>query len=200
MKKRRYRNTAIFMLLLLPSLAFAEFQLEGTLTGELSTDDPALGSWKYTLHLVWDTGTVYGLSHVNMIVDDLGLCDCSTVMNALDWVEPSGYLSGDPEGCSLDVMTDLSCNGDPSLALDGIFLKFEPYEIEGCEAGVSGEMTVVFYSFYPPYPIDAPNMALVDKYGQLSGWGNVSGVFPGIPCDSVAADPESWGTIKSLYR
>jgi hypothetical protein len=183
---------------LIPGVVMAEFAINGVSTAEL-VNDP-MGKYKYTLEITWDTGTQYAMSHINLLIDTGANCTCGIIADGISFDAMNGSLYGNPNDCELDVYTELNCQGDPSLGLSGIMLKFEPDETEDCEPDVTGQMTIVFYSNYRPAHIGQPNLALSDKFGQLSGFGNISGVFPALPCDTIDNDDTTWGSIKTHYR
>lgn len=178
----------------------AECFISTHIEAELNTDDPGLGTWKYTVILSWDTGTQYGLSHFNIWLDEEGFnCGCAEIASSLNLVNPAGLATGEGGACSVPFDSYLECGGDPSLGINGILIKFEPDE-DTCEAGASGEGSFVFYSNYSPAPVALPNSFVVDKHGQLSCYGSVTGVFPGLACNPVGTLVGSWGSIKSIYR
>ncbi len=180
--------------------AAAQCSLTGNITAALTTD-PLLPPWEYTLTVTWDTGSVYGLSHIDLIIDPLATsCLCPDLDEYLFPVTPAGTALGEG-GCTAQFGTELDCSGDPSIpGVDGTLLKFEPVEGEICELDVTGTATLVFYSSYGPYPIDAEALALVDKFAGNYCFGMVTGVFPTLACDSIPDEKDSWGNIKGQYR
>ena len=182
-----------------------------TISGEVTaaeTTDPTLPAWEYTLTATWDTGSMFGLSHFNLLVDLTGgTCDCQEVMDSIVLVNPSGTSDGVTSGpgggdpCTLDYNALWECDGDPSIpGVEGIILKFAPDESLGCEPDVAGSVDVVFYSDLPPVPIDEDVISMSDKADLNYCFGTVSGVFPGMPCDPVPNKVESWGGLKGEYR
>ena len=108
--------------------------------------------------------------------------------------------TAEPDGCTVFYDAFLECDGDPSIeGIEGFLLKFEPIEDEGCEPGEMGMGTFVFYSDFPPAPIDEDYVSLVDKHGQLYCTGTLTGDFPGIPCNPVANEGATWTQVKGLY-
>ena len=188
-----------FVFLMAPSVLLAESYLIGNITAEAG-DWGELGSWKYTLYVTWDTGTNYGLSHLDLIVDDGTHCTCSAIGDAINWDTPPGYFVGEEGLCQMGLDTELNCQGDPSIDVWSPLFKFEPNEGPDCHAGPVGEMTIVFYSNFSPAPIADPNLFLVDKYSQYSEFGMVTGVFPGLPCDPIANTAYPWAGLKAIYR
>jgi hypothetical protein len=166
----------------------------------MPTPDPG-PAWVYTLTFTWDTGSPYALSHANLFMDEAdGNCTCTDFQEVLVWDDPVGYSDGDPL-CTVQYSGLLQCDGDPSIPdLGGILLKFEPILDGTCEPGPAGAATFTFYSHLAPAPIDADILSLVDKSALNSCSGTLSGDFPAMECDPVAAEPIRWGKAKSLYR
>ncbi|MBU8871619.1 MAG: hypothetical protein KOO60_12205 [Gemmatimonadales bacterium] len=189
----------ISSLLFAPSALLAESYLSGTISAE-SSGGNELGAWKYTLHVVWDTGTLFGLSHVDLIIDDGTHCECDELGDAIAWDTPAGYLMGEEGDCQMGLDKELNCMGDPSIGVLSPLFKFEPNEGPDCHAGPVGELTIIFFSDYSPAPIADPNLFLVDKYSQYSEFGMVTGFFPGLPCDPVSSKTLHWGGLKAVYR
>ena len=186
------------LIILLPATALGQFSLTGEITAE-RVDDP-LGSWAYTLHVTWDTGTRYGLSHLDLIFDDGRNCDCEEIFASVRWGDPAGTMTAEGGGMLLDVDHELNCKGDPSIDVVVPLFKFSPREHDGHEAGPTGEMTVVFYSNYAPAAIAEPNLFLVDKFSQYSDFGQVTGVFPALACDPLPIEADTWDSLKARYR
>ena len=199
---RRY-VLSVAVLGLLIAGASVTARAECTITGTISAEmvDHALGMWRYTLELIWDTGSPYALSHANLLLDPgFGECLCVDFEEALAWEDPIGSSDGYPEGCTVYYYGMLECHGDPSIpGVDGFLLKFEPYEYESCAPGPTGIGTFVFYSDYGPAPIDDDILSVVDKHGQASCIGTLTGEFPGIPCDPLAGEGATWTSVKELY-
>ena len=209
----RWKRSALLTLvsmaaLGLPLLAQADCSITGNVSAEMNNQNPEMGTWMYTMVVTWETGTMYGLSHFNLLVDIMGgTCLCEDVTDAIVMVNPagtsdgvtSGPMGGDP--CTLDWNTYLVCDGDPSIpGVDGIILKWEPDESLGCEPDVAGTVSVVFYSDLAPVPVDEDLISMSDKAGLTYCFGHVTGVFPGLACDPVPAEGTSWGSLKGDYR
>ena len=47
----------------------ADCALAGECAAIANPDDPALGDWKYRLHLTWDTGTEVGVDHFDLLLN-----------------------------------------------------------------------------------------------------------------------------------
>jgi hypothetical protein len=162
-------------------------------------NDPAGLAWVYTLTVDWNTGSRYDLSHISLLLDaEGGSCSCNDFYSALSWEPVIGKSSGG-SSCETLYYGELGCKGDPSIpGVGGIALKFEP--MEGCAPGTLGSAVFKFYSDLRPAPINEDILSLVDKFGQNSCFGYLTGKFPGLPCDPVAAEDTSWGRVKGLYR
>lgn len=194
-------TTIVTMALLTMSaqLAFAACDISGTI---VATVNPNLSgpTWCYTLTIDWDTGSQNALSHMDLLLDtSSGTCTCADFSDALVWDDIIGSSNGDPS-CTVDYTGGLECSGDPSIpGVDNILLKFEPIE-EGCEPGVTGTGTFVFYSNLGPAPIDEDILSLVDKFANDSCFGMLSGDFPSMSCDPVDVRDTGWGHLKGAYR
>ena len=203
-------NVLAFTLIVLVATggtAAAQCSISGNITAA-ETTDPTLPAWEYTLAVTWDTGTMFGLSHFNLLVDMTGgTCDCQEVMDGIEFMNPVGTTDGVTSGpgggdpCTLDYEASWWCDGDPSIpGVEGIILKFEPDESLGCEPDVTGSLEVVFYSDLPPVPVDEDVISMSDKADLIYCFGNVSGVFPAMPCDPVPNEGSTWGGLKGEYR
>ncbi len=181
--------------------ALADCFINGTITAG-DNPDPEGPAWMYTLELTWDTGSVHGLSHVNLLLDPgLGTCLCQDFHDALIWESPVGYSDGYPDGCTVDYEGYIECEGDPSLSgFEGFLLKFEPIEGGSCEPGSTGTGTFVFYSDLPPAPIDEDVLSVVDKHSQEHCAGHLAGDFPAMVCDPVSNEDAAWGQLKGMFR
>ena len=198
--QRRFGAVVILATILASAPVLAQCSLEAHIDSRMNTGDPSLGGWVYTLTVDWNTGSQYALSHLNLWLDEGNQnCLCSDIGGALNLPAESDPTEGTPTACDLVFESLLECNGDPSIGLTGTIIKFEPFEGEGCEAGVSGTMTYTFYSDFAPSNIYLPNMYLTDKAGQTACSGQITGVFPGLPCDPTPVDNVTWGGIKLRY-
>ncbi len=173
--------------------------LSGTISANLD-DGSGYGTWKYTLRVSWDTGTKFGLSHFDLIVDDGTNCACSEIDNAIAWGGSPGFMVSEDGDCQMGMDKELNCKGDPSIGVYSSLFKFEPNEGPDCQTGPVGELVIVFYSDFRPGRIADPNLFLVDKYANYSDFGMVTGWFPALPCDPVATEALSWASMKSIYR
>ena len=200
--KTRVMITICALILVCGSLpAQAVCFLGGTITAS-SNPDPEGPTWMYTMEISWDMDSQFALSHVNLLLDPgLGTCLCQDFHDALMWGSPAGSSTGYPDDCMVDYDAYLACDGDPSIpGVEGFLLKFEPIEGGSCEPGPVGTGTFVFYSNLPPAPIDEDILSVVDKFSGENCLGSLAGDFPGIPCDPVANEDATWGSLKGLFR
>lgn len=180
--------------------ASAQCDIAGTIAAAPSAD-PLLPAWEYTLTVTWDTGTQYAVSHIDLLLDEVGgTCMCSDFSAALTRVNPAGASGGSPGACSVTWDSFLECRGDPSIpGVDGILLKFEP-RAGACEPGTVGTGTFVFHSDLAPVPVDENIISMTDKFGLNYCFGTLTGVFPGMACNPVPNAVSTWGAVKGMYR
>ena len=183
-----------------PSSVLAQCSITGNIVSAPS-GDPNLPDWEYTLVVTWDTGSMNALSHADLMLDPVGgTCSCQDFEDTLLLVNPAGTSEGEG-GCTVSYNAYLECQGDPSIPeVDGIMLKFEPIEDPECEPDVTGVATFVFYSDQAPVPVDEDILSLVDKFDLNYCFGNLTGEFPGMACNPVPSDGNSWGGLKGDYR
>ena len=198
MNYRTLLMAAALTMLVTSAVAQSTCAINGVIEAEPNLAHPELGGWQYTLVATWDTGSNYALSHMNLLIGAEDRCICDDLENALAWAAPAGESDGEDD-CTVPFMMIFECDGDPSLGINEPLFKFEYVEDTGCEPANVGTLTMVFYSNYAPGMIYEPNLFLVDKHAGLSCAGNVSGVFPGLPCDPVANEALDWGTVKAVY-
>ncbi|MCK4303091.1 MAG: hypothetical protein KAY24_02505 [Candidatus Eisenbacteria sp.] len=184
------------------SPALAQCVLSGESVAEPNPDDPSLGAWKYTITVEWDTGTQYGLSHLDLL---LALEACPNVCEEFPFAvqDTAGYGSGIDhyeEPCTLYYAGEFECNGDPSIGVAVPLVKFEPLPGASCEPDAFGAATFSFYTDWGPIPVSQPNALLALKAGPLACFGELTGELP--ECDGSATDVEriTWGQIKSRFR
>jgi hypothetical protein len=182
--------------------AAAECLLTGEITASLNDDDPAHGMWRYTLEVTWDTGDPTALSHLDLIVDAPGgNCECSQIVDALNFADIAGTSTGEPMDCMVDYYAMVECHGDPSIPGDeGIIIKWEPLTMpDQCEPGPTGTGTFVFFSDYAPGPVDEDLPLLLEKNSGESCEGTISGVFPALECGPVSTEATTWSELKGQY-
>ena len=194
--------TILALLALAAVPASAQCYIGGMITAEENNGDPSLGAWCYTLEVTWDTGEQTALSHLDLIVDlPGGSCECHEIVSSLAFADIAGSSDGVPDGCQVDYMAYVNCNGDPSIPIEAILIKWEPLEMDPfCEPGPVGTGYFVFYSDYDPVPVDDSMPILVEKNSGESCAGTIDGVFPGLPCDPVSTEASTWSEVKSLYN
>jgi len=176
----------------LPSLA-DEFFIAGQC---VATGIDSRGVWTYQLTMTWNTDT-QGVSHLDVLLDDSGNCTLDDFERGLILPDP-GDGSGAHE-CMVwfDAKIDVK---DPSVGLNAILLKFEPHSNGDCEPGSTGSAVFNFESSFAPAPIAADNLFVIEKSGHNWSRGELTGVFPGLPCDPVADDVVTWSSLKASYR
>lgn len=200
MKNKLWLTLGALCVIALASVpASAQCYIGGNITAEESDSD--LGDWCYTLEVMWDTGDQTSLSHLNLVIDlPTGTCECYEVVEAISFGYPAGSSDGYPDGCMVDYEAWIECNGDPSIPIEGILIKWEPLYDESCEPGPTGTGYFMFYSDYSPVPVDESLPVVVEKNAGQYCEGTVTGVFPGLPCNPVSAEATTWSQLKSLYE
>lgn len=176
--------------------------INGAITASMNTGDLSLGRWQYTLEVSWDTGQVYGLSHLDLLVDKPGgNCLCGDIAAALAFAQPAGLSDGVPPGCTVEYDASVECSLDPTISeLDGIGIKWqESAESVGCEPGPTGTGVFTFYSDLGPYPITEDILIFLLAGMGHTCTGSITGVFPDIPCGPIAATETSWTAVKGIF-
>jgi len=154
------------------------------------------GVWRYGLTMSWDNPK-HALSHMNVILDDGNNCTADQLLEGLDFESPGGRGDGVPL-CVVDYDVTVA-SSDPSIRLSAVLMKLEPVAGD-CEPGTAGTVTVEFLSTYPPAPIQAENLFLVEKFSTDFITGELTGMFPAFPCNPVAAETMTWSGLKAMYR
>jgi hypothetical protein len=198
MKNQKAILVLFLALLLIPTLATAECLITADISAQPSNSP--LGAYEYTMNFIWNMDSVYGLSHVNLMVDAPGgTCSCADFSSNFAFDAIAGTSDGEDD-CIVEYVAFLECDGDPSIPnADGILFKFEPVEGD-CEPGNTGEGTITFYSDLAPVPVDEEIMSMSDKAALTYCFGTITGVFPGMSCDPVGSEKSSWSNVKGLYR
>lgn len=207
MRIRQFGFTLLFFLPFslcsLPPFAsplLAQCTVSGTSDAE-PADMPELGLWKYSITVSWDTGSPYGLSHLDVILG-LGLCPCVCDGFSFATRDTTGFSTGTTDGdtCTMYYRAAFYCDGDPSVpTVEEPLVKFEPFE-NGCEPGSMGTGTFWFYSDWAPVAVASPDSMLVIKFDMLPPcFGDLVGELPRCTAPS-AARSESWGRVKILFR
>lgn len=182
--------------------AFGQCTLLGNVEASPKSSQPDLGSWEYTLTIDWDTGTGYFLHHFDIFLEEgFRGCSCSQLRTGAAPDDTVGFSEEAPDrGCRVYYYPEYMCSGDPTVPIDGIMLKFEPFLGQPHAPGSSGQGVFKFFSDFSPVTLNAPNLILTDTGG--TGYyclGMIAGVFPGLPCDPLEPEGVSWGYLKALY-
>lgn len=157
------------------------------------------GYWEYCLHIYWDTTEYggHGLSHTTVYLA-LSECVCACDEGFFIWRTPAGVGWGEDD-CEVEFLAEFDCYGDPHFPLEGPTIKFEPDE-QQCEPGEVGWVHVCYMSQFPPSEYRVFEDHLGIKFAQNVETGDLEGVLPVCECGSTPARPDTWGSIKSLYR
>jgi hypothetical protein len=191
---------ALFILLSLASGVLAhEDYVWGEAAAMMSPDRGFEGYWKYCLLTSWDVSThvegSHGMSHVTIV---LGLETCLAACGdaCIGFPDTVGVGQGEG-GCTVYYYAELDLNGDPTVPASTPTLKFEPYPAT-CEPGVSGVVSVCFYSLAPPDPLGASGYAWI-KFGPYVEAGTIEGMLPSCIGTSALVN-STWSSIKRLFN
>jgi hypothetical protein len=191
------------------AIACDECVLEGNIEAEWNSEQPDLGLWKYTMTLTWDTG-YYSIDYIMLFLDELDQnCTCEEIEALISFPVPAGNSEAGPDypdhWHTCDWEGSVECVDNPCLPDRGIYMRFDPYNCGGNppdhgHPGCCGGGIFFFYSDYPPTDVSVPNMFF--KLGEFfdACEGQLTGVFPALPCDPTPSEVDSWGGIKTLYR
>jgi hypothetical protein len=175
--------------------------IDARVTAAPSYEPGRLGTYKYTLSVAWDVGR-YDPGHLDFL---LGLSECLCICDSriVSFPAVAGTSTGVNAGggaCMLNYSGAYKCNGDPSIRNDlaGAAIKFEPNEAT-CSTDLVGSGTFVFYSPFPPGPIERQENAIAIKHGNSTCYGALVGQLPACDC-SVPAEAQTWGQLKFFYR
>lgn len=170
---------------------------DGWISGECTVlERESAQVWRYGLTMSWDNPK-HALSHMNIILDDGNNCTVAQLLEGMSFDSPGGQGNGVPV-CMVDYDVSLEAS-DPSIRLSALLMKLEP--VAGtCEPGTAGTVTVEFRSIYPPAPIQEENLFLVEKFSTDYITGELTGLFPALPCNPVDAETLSWSALKTMYR
>lgn len=178
-----------------PVSASPEIWAVGTV---LPSDDPGFkGYWEYCYEIHW-TGLPHDVSHIEIVLCPPGDCGCDCEPELFAFADTVG--SGDGGGASPTVhyYGGLETSGDPSTGLEGVLLKFEPYE--GIyEPGLEGSAILCFYSVAAPVFGIYPDRISI-KFGLENALGWLEGPIPGCNHGFSPTEQKSWGYVKGLYR
>lgn len=192
-----YTSVVAACLLVFAGPGAATPEIWGTGTAWLS-DDPGFGGyWKYCYEIHW-SGLPCAVSHIEILLCP-GDCACACDAESFAFADTAGIGPGSVEEyLTVHYYGDLDISGDPSTGIEGMLLKFEPYE-GICEPGREGSATLCFYSVAAPafgaYP-DHLSM----KFGGEYALGRLDGAFPGCYQGFSPTEEKTWGYVKGLYR
>ncbi|MDO9693751.1 MAG: hypothetical protein Q7W56_03415 [Candidatus Latescibacteria bacterium] len=195
---RQLQFAAVAILILLPAGSALASDLTGVITAEY-VGQREVGEWCYTLAVTWQNDPARGLSHVNLSLGEGTDCTEAEINSGVLWDDLAGVVTNASFTGEIPCMAWYEPNGDPSLNLTVPLLKFEPHPGAVRGPGPVGWGRLVFYSDKPPAQIATPNSFLSQKFGTYSSFGQVTGVFPALPCDPVASQASAWGEVKALY-
>ena len=187
------------ILLLLPLAAQAESWIRGSIEAEEACLQE-LGQWRYTLTIEWSNATGHDMSHFNLSLGAGTECGEEEISRQVRFQALAGFLYQGGWNVPVGCYASFERRGDPSLGITEPLLKFEPCTYMQRPVGDSGVGKVVFWSDHAPADILMPNRFLSEKFGRDGITGEVTGVFPGLPCDPVAGETMDWGRVKSTYR
>ncbi len=198
-RKRHASKFVILVVLLVAVTAMAdEAVLCGTIMAHADGPD-APGAWRYEMRVSWDNEPASALTHFNVKLDDGENCTYEDIRSYLIWDSPAG--EGRSAGSSAMLYFDavLEMDGDPGLLIDVPLLRYAPNDMSQSRPGPQGVGVFVFWSDLPPWPVDAPNLLLSERFGRHYVFGELEGVFPALPCDPITSQELSWGTVKAGY-
>ena len=90
--------TMVAAIVLCANGALAQCVITGDIVAAPS-GDPLLPAWQYTLTVDWDTGSMFGVSHVNLLLDGVdGTCACADFTAVLTQTDPAGTSQGHDSG------------------------------------------------------------------------------------------------------
>ncbi|NTV04069.1 hypothetical protein HGA89_04005 [bacterium] len=195
---RHLHLAAVAILILVAAGAALASDLSGEITAEY-VGQRGIGEWCYTLAVTWQNEPNRGLSHLNLSLGAGTDCSESEINTDVLWGVNAGMVISSDFTREILCLAQYEANGDPSLNITEPVLKFEPHPGSIRGPGAVGWGRLVFYSNKPPAAITTPNSFLSQKFGTYSSSGQVTGVFPALPCDPVAAQASAWGEVKALY-
>lgn len=161
--------------------------------------DPSQPVWTYEVHLTWSNST--GVDHWMLFLDsESGSCSCADFQAALVLPQPAGSSRDNASACQVSYTSALECAGDPRSNQTGFLITFTPNSGPACLPGTTGTGTFTFQSSLPPTPVNEGASFMVANLNLQRCAGTLTGVFPAMACDPVGVEPQTWGSIKGLYR
>ena len=178
-----------------PGSASPEIWAEGSV---LPSDDPGFeGYWKYCYEIHW-TGLPHAVSHIEILLCSPDECGCGCEPEFFAFADTAGHGTAGEEHSAVDYFGGFEGSGDPSTGLEGMLLKFEPYE--GIyEPGMDGSAILCFYSVAAPILGIYPDRISI-KFGGEYALGWLDGPFPGCRHGFSPTAEKTWGYVKGLYR
>jgi hypothetical protein len=178
-----------------PGYASPEIRATGTAR---PSDDPGFeGYWEYCYEVHW-TGLPHAVSHIEILLCPPEGCACGCEAELFAFADTAGVGSGPEEHLPVNYYGALENSGDPSTGLEGMLLKFEPYEGSG-EPGLEGSATLCFYSVAAPAVGSYPDRLSI-KFGEENMQGLVDGVLPVCHQGFSPTAAKTWGYVKAIYR
>ena len=203
---RRFRLILAVLAMCLATLASqvpasAQEYVWGESRAALSADESFRGYWEYVISLGWDVSEYgdppHAMSHISVL---LGLEGCLGTCEDIYFAFPDTAGTGQGEGeCQVYYYVELDCGGDPTIPEQVPTIKFEPYP-SACEPGITGTISVRFYSLAPPDTASTTPTHVWLKSGRDTERGTLEGVLPKCLGRPAATEASTWGTIKSLYE
>ena len=192
-----YVSTLTACLLIGAGSGSASPEIWATGTASPSADPGFEGYWEYCYEVHW-TGLPYGVSHIEILMCTPGDCICDCEPEFFAFADTVGIGGSSEEESAVHYYGGLEDSGDPSTGLEGMLLKFEPYE--GIyEPGLEGSATLCFYSVAAPVLGIYPDRISIKFAGEYAlGW--LDGPFPGCRQGFSQAEEKTWGYVKRLYR
>ena len=164
------------------------------------SDDPGFeGYWKYCYEVHW-TGLPHGVSHIEIFLCRPIESECGCYPDFFAFADTVGQGYQDcGEGCpTVHYYAGFEVSGDPSTGLDGLLVKFEPYE--GLpEASAEGSASLCFYSIAAPFygtHLDQVSVKFADGFAL----GPLDGPLPVCSQGYSPAGVSTWGCVKAKYR
>ncbi len=193
----------ILMSLLMLALGAVAAQAEdarifGTIMAH-EAEPGARGNWRYDLRVTWRNADPAGPSYLNLRLDDGGNCTESDILSYLHWDSPAGTAHFYDVNGAVYFDAELLMEGDPSLQIHVPVLRYTPRADSQVRPAPDGTAVFTFWSDLPPWPIDQPNDLLSEVFGGDHAFGDILGVFPGLPCDPITAEESDWGEVKARY-
>jgi hypothetical protein len=180
------------------------FALHGSASSEVwatgsaqPADDPAFqGYWEYCYEIHW-AGLPRGVSHIEILICPPGECGCACEPEFFAFADTSGY-GGEEEETGIHYYGGFEASGDPSTGLEGMLLKFEPYEGIS-EPALEGSAILCFFSVAAPVFGTYPDQVQI-KFGDGYALGSLDGPLPGCRQGFSPTDIKTWGYVKAMYR